>query len=836
MRKLLKPTRNFRSLSFSSRLLVVLSTLLLLEGLALHLVSGPGFEHKQKTILEGRWDKLESKIDTVSEEIDSKLEKLTIATNAYMDSFMVVLQHAVSTGNFDELDALSRRQYEGNIKSDLSFFGLGYCLELGKDSSDIDFEETHKSIFIRADSIGDPYTYKALPLDYDFRDCGLASAGWYHELVHKSNTAGKWVEPYFGDNANAVLAEYGRRITLPHGQDTLRGIVYFDYSLYDVKRIVEETLSGLPKTVFGYVLSEDGKMLYHPNNVLWQRKDLIDISLFGQNQDDEGCNLCRFAEYIHCRAQGDVAACDKRFCAYGFQEGKRSSYSFRNDQQKDSRIFKKIPSTSWYFVLIYPDYVEQLSNNTKRKMLLSTIIVFVLLEILILCYTVFYFITNLQTDRNEVAKTSVLFSIFFLMDFILICAFSYNFSSDLNIQDDENMNLVRHEDCAQSIVSKCLDLDSPQPVNIGLKLDVLSIRNAHELQVAGYYWLRKEDQLKNTIKIEGEKPFTAITEENAADKDGTGKPSIASADISDLGLYFPDLMENRTQRNFKPQFFSANGDSIIYKRFEVVLKQNFNYSKFPFDHQTITIRLRHKKFWDKQFLIPDFKYQVKDLKKDSSGLNRNAELEEWNVEGIHFAYETKDYTNKSPFVEQRPIYNDPAYCVYNDRYDSQDTSRYQKLSNTFQSGDDTNKYAELLYILDIKRQYFRPMIAFLLPVAVILILLFFYVNRIETYRPGSFLDEAATLLFTLLLSHFALREFLPFKGMIYIEFFYFIVYIAIVVYIINRNIYYAHKEAEHQVSSGLLKILMWERNLIAIVAFWPVTILSFIFISIGFFL
>ena len=816
---------NLQRFSFNQLVFGVLLSILIIKFAVLFFTTEFRFERRSKAKFQQNSEILTGRVEEVANQIDQKLSELKEATNAYHQEII----NAINAGHINELDRITEAHYQQNIKDSLSFFGLGYCLDFSG-SEDQDSTNT-KSLFVRATPLDSPYTYKSIPLDYKFWKKEEDNTAWYHYLVSKENTNGSWVEPYYGDNAETVLAEFGKRISV---SDSVLGIVYFDYSLYDVKRIVESSLDSLPKTIFGYILSAEGKMLYHPNNSLWKRPKLLNISYFGQNQNDN-CNLCRFSDYIHCLTIADTTICNSKF---NFREGEMSKYDFNDRDQRDSRIFKKINGTDWYFVMIYPDYEEDLSNEEKRQLLMNVLFIFLMMEVALLIFLVVYLVQRGKVSRKKLKRLSLHFSIIFIIDFILICTYSYTFPNNLNIQDNENANYVKHEDCAHSIVSKSLSFSSPEPMNFGLKLDVLSIRNAHELQIAGFYWMRRKDSVIYNKAIEDEKSFVAIRTVKPDDptKNLTLGESEVDAQKTTLvslpELYFPDLMENRTASLFAPTSFTRNGDSITFRRFEVVLKQNFDYSRFPFDNQVIKVRLRHKDFWNKQFLIPDFRYMGRSETGKSESFNNSADLEEWNLAGTYFTYELKDYTNKSPFVDNRQLYYDSAYCNYAEK----DTSQYSNLRDSFDFGSSNNIYPELQFILEIKRQYFRPLIAFLLPVVVILILLFFYVIRIETYRPGSFLDEGATLLFTLLLSHFALREFLPFKGIIYIEFFYFVVYLAIIIYIINRNIYFAYTAKKRlKGASFLVKAIVWEKNLVAVVSFWPVTVLLFIAISLGFF-
>lgn len=801
--------------------------------------------------------RLKAEVDSITKQLNTDLELLEIATNEYYNQVKALKENNSSLLQLDSLRKISIDLFK-NERHKFDFFGMGYCLKT---------VNGYKSLFVKRENKEE---FSAAPLSYSLGPKITDKNRWYHKLLSNDSS---WIDPYYGADAHTNIAEFGR--ILEYGDTSC--LVYFDYSLFDIKNIVEKAVKGLPNTVFGYLLSPSGKIIYHPDGVIWKRKHHLDISVFAQNQNDN-CNLCEFTNYIHCRStNANTDQCEENYLTFLKQrgeikkeansaEGSIVSYKIIDRNQKDSRVFKKLKQTGWYFVLIFPDYETNLDDNTKRKALLATIAFFLFFELLLFIRGIFKTANEHQVNNTEVLHLSVFFSISFFLNLVAMCIVSYSYPKTNEIQrKTDNVNLVRHEDCSHAIVSRCLDQNSPDPVNIGLQLEVLSIRNAHELQLGGYYWIKKPKINPKNFKGDitpdplREVPKSENHEEDKKDEKSQDTIEVDSTLIKiqvelkkwlknenyrkslKKQVYFPDLMENRTELLAFDgvKEFDNGGDTIQYKRFEIVLKQDFNYSRFPFDSQIIKVRIRHEDFWNKQFLIPDFENMVLSKMKNRIGLDNKVDLEEWNITETSFAYATLKDLSRTPFTEGRRTYFDSTYCMGTYADTAIATKKRQMLINSFKPLDQAYNYPEFFYIMKIKRQYFRPLIGFMLPLVVILVLLYFYVLRIDLYKPGNFLDEASALLFTLLISHFALREYLPFKGLIYIEFFYFIAYFSIIIYLVNRNVYFSNYSEDSKKTNpkkGYVKLIIWKGNLAAKALYWPITLILFIATSLYFFI
>ncbi|WP_367990676.1 cache domain-containing protein [Vibrio sp. NTOU-M3] len=231
--------------------------------------------------------------------------------------------------------------------------------------------------------------------------------------------------------------------------------------------------------------------------------------------------------------------------------------------------------------------------------------------------------------------------------------------------------------------------------------------------------------------------------------------------------------------------------------FEASLRQAFNYLKYPFDEEEIWIRARFRDFHQSDvILIPDLTAYPPFSRSTRYGLEEDLFIEGW------------DITNTS-------------YYFRNVRY-----------SSNF--GDDTlnsqiHAQPDLFFGISVKRDFVGVLIAHMLPLAVIAYLVFAVLmihtrdkehNELLGFNSAMVLGYAASLFFALTLSHFSLRQTLQAKGIIYLEYFYFILYIALAFVVANALAY------------TLKKVPKTSRLLWAQFIYWPALLISLLFFTV----
>lgn len=229
--------------------------------------------------------------------------------------------------------------------------------------------------------------------------------------------------------------------------------------------------------------------------------------------------------------------------------------------------------------------------------------------------------------------------------------------------------------------------------------------------------------------------------------------------------------------------------------FEASLRQEFNYLKYPFDEEEIWLRARFKDFHKADsILVPDLDSYPPFSSSSINGLENYLFIEGWDITKTSFYY--RDVEFSSNFGEKNklvPIKAQP----------------------------------ELFFGITIKRDFVGVLIAHMLPLGVIAYLVFAVLmihtrnkaqNELLGFNSAMVLGYAASLFFALTLSHFSLRQTLQAKGIIYLEYFYFSLYIALALVVANA-LAYTLKRDSHSITPQWAQFIYWPALLLSLLIF-----------------
>jgi hypothetical protein len=246
------------------------------------------------------------------------------------------------------------------------------------------------------------------------------------------------------------------------------------------------------------------------------------------------------------------------------------------------------------------------------------------------------------------------------------------------------------------------------------------------------------------------------------------------------GVIFPEAEEIELE-----EAYNTTGE-VIGWHFRAELRQQFDYSRYPFDCEDVWIRLWPNDFRQNVILTPDFNSYDAIRPDYKPGLEQDFVLEGWDVQNSYFSYRKGSY------------------------------------NTTFGIPNYDRDLPELYFNVGIKRDFMSPFISDMIPPVVVAFLLFAVLmistkheERIATYgfSSSAVLAYCAALFFVLILSHAALREDLATHGIIYLEYFYFIMYFAILAVSVNSILL---------ASGTTLTFITYQDNLIAKLLYWPV--------------
>lgn len=249
----------------------------------------------------------------------------------------------------------------------------------------------------------------------------------------------------------------------------------------------------------------------------------------------------------------------------------------------------------------------------------------------------------------------------------------------------------------------------------------------------------------------------------------------------------PDAVSQNIKKSYQRK--NENGEIVQGWYFEATLRQPFDYSEYPFDRKKVWFRFWHKNFDKNVILVPDIHSYEKFDSKELPGLDPNIVMSQWDIRESNFYYVLEDYATN--------------FGINN--YEGQ------------------VRFPELYYTVNIDRKFLGPFVLYLLPFLSIATLLFAWIN-IKKPSSQDFLNGSSALLFTVLLAHYSLRENLDVNEIVYMEYFYFFMYIVIFLLLVLNHI----KAMEIR----FLKPLTNNDFLLCRLLYWPLLLVSLIVITV----
>ena len=333
-----------------------------------------------------------------------------------------------------------------------------------------------------------------------------------------------------------------------------------------------------------------------------------------------------------------------------------------------------------------------------------------------------------------------------------------------------SVNQVSNEDeLAQTIAAyqeKFFSLSPSQSITViptGIFIQSFEFISAQTVQVSGYVW---QKILKSDLQ-------NGITP----------------------GVTFP---ESKTGSSMQLAYeFDYDKFKLIgWHFYGVLLLQNFNYSRYPFDIQSIWIRMWPKDFFKHVLLVPDFASYKSTKPGEIFGLEEDI---------VKHGFE---------FLES---YFDMPVMHYDTNFG-------------FSSLLAQRNSLELYFNIIVKRELLNAFIVHLLPIVAIWCILFALTMIITDDKQMAFRVGLSTTqvfialggtIFSVILMNAGLRTTYTDQPVLYLEFFYLITYIVIM--LVSYDAYMI--TTRHQIPQAL------RRNLLPKTLFWPVILASIVIIT-----
>jgi len=254
------------------------------------------------------------------------------------------------------------------------------------------------------------------------------------------------------------------------------------------------------------------------------------------------------------------------------------------------------------------------------------------------------------------------------------------------------------------------------------------------------------------------------------------------------GFVFPEAIDVNVTEAFD---YEGDGVDVVGWYFTTTLRQNFSYERYPFDNQEVWLRIWHKDFDRNVVLAPDLDaYPITDPSA-LPGVERDFVLPGWSLLTSGFEYHLRSYNTNFGIAD----------------YIGQ------------------NEFPELYFSVQMRRQFLGPFVSKLTPLFVVAGMLFALLLLASRHKQRSSMFGfsamdvvlgCAALFFVLIFDHAALREDLSSPNVMYLEYFYFGLYLDILFVTANSIAFITTKWVLVRARDNLIpKLFFWPSYLAA---------------------
>lgn len=429
----------------------------------------------------------------------------------------------------------------------------------------------------------------------------------------------------------------------------------------------------------------------------------------------------------------------------------RGSIAHRSTFTKEAShlVYDRIPGLGWYVLTVSRDAGSEALCAHRRAIFLLVSAAFALLA---LGWCLFH--------PGRPWASSIGFSAILTAGIVALCWLSVAASASGSCVSAASAKAGADSGCSRTTLSNsfsagafmnsCFELDGAmRSVPTGILVQTASFANAYSFAVSGYVWQKYRER----------------------------------SDTSFLGVEFPE------SESFS--LAQAYDDSVGPRefvrgwRFSATVRQPFDYRLYPLDRQEVWIRMQPRGLNEAIMLEPDFaSYHRRE--GALTGVDQNLVLPQWTLQGANFSYAR----NRS----------------------SSDYGRSEFRNR--------GEYPELYFSLHVRRNVFDAFVSQFVPLLVIILMLFsiLWVGR-KKDEPGllgfnalSGTSGCSAVFFIVIYNHISLRNTLGTPGVVYMEFYFFATYAAILFVSLN-SILVATDHRSWFINHG--------DNLVSRLIYWP---------------
>lgn len=433
-------------------------------------------------------------------------------------------------------------------------------------------------------------------------------------------------------------------------------------------------------------------------------------------------------------------------------EGKFISGNFYNTETKQRSwvYFQPIHAIDWLLGAVLVYEDTMLPSEIKRKRLNHTGL-FLLLSLALMLVPLLRVFEGTETRLWTYIACFTLLTLIAIVFVLFVYYHTPDYGNQIHTNVTTHLALKRFILGYDTAALQHRD-ELPLYVPTGIYIQSMSFVDANDVRLTGYIWQKYYQGIHDNIS---------------------------------RGFILPESESLEIMESYK----NKNGnEELLGWKFRVVLHQKFDYTRYPFGMENVWVQLWHKDFYRNVILIPDLDSYMLTSPRAKPGLRKGLEFPGWIIDKTFFSY--WKHTYKTNFG-----LNDYSGLIH---------------------------FPELYFNTLIRKEIIGPFVTHILPIGVIFSMLFtiLLLTSKEEKKIGIFgfntlavVGVCGGFFLVVIFSHIDLRESLAAKGFIFLEYFYFITYSAILYVALNAFL----------IARTNLKFICAGENRLVKMAFWPIS-------------
>lgn len=524
---------------------------------------------------------------------------------------------------------------------------------------------------------------------------------WYQNTLTKGP---HWEEPYIWPSNDfvkkPVVGFYSPFYSSEPQNSRTQGVIFAEYSLDTLKDIMKSL--DLGRTGYAVIISKSGFYVYHPNEqfVTGQR------NVLGSSKE----NNPQLQELVTRALRGESV------------DGELSD----EVTGQNSWVFLRQSNlTGWVVGVVFiPDEVIPDTVSTRRQIIwvsLAFLSFFVFLAIL-LCRAY-----KGGPKQLWAASTAFTFLLVIEIGFIwslVLRARTYTSTRNLLLNDTGIDQLLQPIESLSERVKQ----EPPVRIPTGVFVQTINFTSPIDVYITCYIWQEYDDSMPEEV-IPGEE---------------------------EAGFIMLDVQESNDLGVSEKYRYKEGNVTVIGWYVEGTLRQNFDYSYYPFDYKDLKIRLWPKDFNNAELnrqvvLVPALSSYPVINPKAKPGVAEDIVVGIWDLNDTFFEYNFHSYNTNFGLTDIAPKSN----------------------------------YPELSFTMILQRNFLGPFISRVGPQIVVITLLFAILLIAHAENSMEVLGACGGFVFIVILDQTTFREQIVAKNLVFLEYFYLLIYLYIFLVAIN---------------------------------------------------